>query len=148
MWVVCILCALVAIATTYGVTLIREQTRDCRQLGKAVDFPRDSVAYEPCVPAYVVRGLDGAVTVFLAESPHMRGEPLTWSDARGVFYSPEHGETYDLQGDPLPVDIQGSRISIGGTRGLWRCPIRIVQGEIVIQSDSRSGSELRMSCKR
>lgn len=103
---------------------LRSGPADCRDLGPLSGFPEGSVSLAECVPAFVVRGAGEEVAVYLAESPHMRGEPLRWDPGRRLFVSPFHGEAFGLGGSVVAGPAPGP---------LRRCPVRLESGRVVIQ---------------
>lgn len=103
--------------------LVRSEPESCSELGDLDSYPPNSVTFEPCIPAFVVHGLEGDFTVFLAETPHFPGEPLRWDARERLFFSPFHGEKFNLAGEPVAGPAN---------RPLWRCPIAIDGDELLV----------------
>jgi Rieske Fe-S protein len=128
-----------AIAVALVVWLIRSQSDSCRELGQVDSFPPNSVSFEPCIPAFVVHGLGRDFTVFLAETPHLRGEPLRWNAKERLFVSPFHGEKFNLLGEPVAGPAR---------RPLWRCPITVDSDQLLVDvPPGMPGSRIREHCR-
>jgi Rieske Fe-S protein len=127
----------VAVAT--GTWWLRAHRHQCGDLGPMSGYPENSVAYVKCVPAFVVRGIDDDFAVYVAKVPHMPNEPLEWDNARRLFVSPFHGETFTLQGQP---------VSGPARRALWRCPIEIdPRNHLVIRAPTPEPENLGSFCQ-
>lgn len=55
--------------------LLPDDPKNCAFLGRIGTFPAETVTRATCAPVYVVEH-DGAITVFLARTPHLEGETL------------------------------------------------------------------------
>lgn len=96
---------------------------DCLDLGSTASFPDNSVSFVPCVPAFVVHGIDTDFAVYLADQRN--GKELHWDERRHVFSSEDGRKTYNVQGEPL-AEAPG--------RALVRCQIRIDSGRLLLIS--------------
>lgn len=125
---VVILCA----GTAVGIWAIRAHDRHCEVIGAVQTFPENSVSFVKCIPAFVVHGVGADFAVYVARSPHLANEPLQWDATRRVFFSPLHGETYD---------VRGRHLSGPGGPALWRCHSKIRSGLLTIEAPPNASSE-------
>ncbi len=135
-----LLTAGLAFAVGFGaILLVRAhfQTADCRNLGDAHRFQVNSVSFIPCLRAYLVHGTGQDFALYLAESPHLPGEPLRYDQTRHRFFG-LHGETFDLRGHLLKGPAAGPLIA---------CPLRIEDGALLIEAPSPEPAEIRAACK-
>jgi hypothetical protein len=97
-------------------------------LGPVSNFVVGSVYYRECVPAYVVVTLTDTI-VFLATTPHLENEELSYDPASREFFSPAHAERYSIFGEWL---------SGPPTSGLLRCETTIANGilRLTVESDA------------
>jgi hypothetical protein len=131
-------CLSLFVAATTVWVLRNERVGGCRDLGPIGALPENSVSTSACAHVYIVHGAGDDYSVFLAETPHLPGEPLEWKARRRLFVSPFHGETFTLDGR-----------AIGGpaTHGLWLCPFTVSLGHLVIDVPKESDlAAIRTAC--
>jgi Rieske Fe-S protein len=110
----------------------------CQNLGHVKSFPPDTVSFVSCVPAFVVVTASEEPIVFLARTPHLAGESLRWDARNRVFYSPLHGERFD---------VLGRLLSGPALRDLWRCPVTINSEELwIVVSEGTSSEDVKKAC--
>jgi hypothetical protein len=135
--------------------LLPADPTDCAFLGRVGTFAPETVTRAACAPVYVVQH-DGALTVFLARTPHLDGEGLQWMTAAeesinpspgavlsadGTFWSFAHGERFDVTGaiaEPGPA-----------SRELWECPSEVRGNQLWVEGPpDASVDEIVTICKR
>lgn len=127
---------IVAVVAGLGTVAFRRAIHSCDDLGDVGRYPRGSVSFIGCVPAFVVNR-DGSPIVFLARSPHLPNESIAWDPRRKLFVSVAHGETFDIDGHL----VNGPAIG-----GLWRCPTEARGQELFISMPIGSTSDLVTVC--
>jgi len=136
------LATLLAALGVVGITALLTWTvtrnaKPCQDLGDVKSFRGDTVSFVSCVPAFVVRTAPEPV-VFLARTPHLAGEPLRWDAQRRVFFSPLHGERFD---------VSGHLLSGPALRDLWRCPVAVRDGELwIVVPDGTRSENVKRAC--
>lgn len=106
-----------------GSVLLFRAPDSCAYLGQLDEFPPGSVTRIDCVPAFVVvLPGDTQPTVFLAQTPHLEREILSWDPDSSTFYAPTHGERFDIRGEILDGPA---------SRPLWKCPTEVRGGRQV-----------------
>lgn len=124
----------IAVLAAFVTRSIQTKNRDCADLGSLRKFELGTVVHIPCIPAYVVN-VTGTPVVFLAESTHLPGEPISWDQNKKLFVS-LHDETFD---------VVGNVASGPAPRPLWRCPTVMRDGQFRIAVPERSSKSAIVS---
>lgn len=131
--------AALAVIASISVSLaIRSRAVDCRDLGRVADIAPNTVAKARCAELYVIR-FSGEPFAVMAESPHMPGERVAWNNAKRIFLSAAHGESFTVEGQAAGCPCHGP---------LLRCPTTITDGRLRLPMNSAqfTSADLRSAC--